>query len=288
MPQRQARWWLDRRHLRVARVATSRGIRRAEVEPDGVFVRPVGADVLPWQLEPSIEERTRLSECDLLAPVVPGKVVAIGRNYAAHAAELGNSVPSRPLIFLKAPSSVIGPGQAILLPPDSQRVEHEAELAVVIGTACRHVSPADALSFVAGYTVLNDVTARDLQRADGQFARGKGFDTFCPIGPWIETRLDPTDLQVSCSVLDRRGEEDPRQEGRTTQMVFDVPTLIATASRVMTLHPGDIIATGTPEGVGLLRDGDEVQVTVEGIGTLVNPVRRDSGVPEMPVPISQV
>jgi len=217
--------------------------------------------------------------------VTPSKVVAIGRNYAAHAAELGNDVPERPLIFLKAPSSIVGPGESILLPPDSGRVEHEAELAVVIGRRCRHVHPRDALSYVAGYTVLNDVTARDLQRADGQFARAKGFDTFCPIGPWVETSPDPSNLRVWCTVRRAGGEPEQRQDGRTPQMVFDVPTLVAAVSRVMSLEPGDVIATGTPEGVGLLRDGDEVVVGVDGIGALRNPVFCDLDAPEIQPPV---
>ena len=217
--------------------------------------------------------------------MTPSKVVAIGRNYAAHAAELGNDVPERPLIFLKAPSSIVGPGESILLPPDSGRVEHEAELAVVIGRRCRHVHPRDALSYVAGYTVLNDVTARDLQRADGQFARAKGFDTFCPIGPWVETSPDPSNLRVWCTVRRAGGEPEQRQDGRTPQMVFDVPTLVAAVSRVMSLEPGDVIATGTPEGVGLLRDGDEVVVGVDGIGALRNPVFCDLDAPEIQPPV---
>ncbi len=233
-------------------------------------------------IDPPLEASVALADCRLLAPVTPSKVVAIGRNYAAHAAELGNKVPKRPLIFLKAPSSVCGPGDTILVPPDSDRVEHEAELGVVIGTRCRHVDPADFADVVAGYTIVLDVTARDLQRSDGQFARGKGFDTFCPIGPWMETELDPFDVEVSCEVSGA-----PRQRGRTTAMIFDVPTLIATVSRVMTLHPGDVIATGTPEGVGPLVDGDVVVATVEGIGALSCPVKDDGQVPEREPPISQ-
>jgi len=207
--------------------------------------------------------------------VTPSKVVAIGRNYAAHAAELGNDVPERPLIFLKAPSSIVGPGAPILLPPDSVRVEHEAELAVVIGRSCRHAQTSEALSFVAGYTVLNDVTARDLQRADGQFARAKGFDSFCPIGPWVETSLSAENLRVWCSVDASVGRAELRQDGRTSQMVFGVQELIVAVSRVMTLEAGDVIATGTPEGVGPLLDGDRVTVGVEGIGELSNPVLLD-------------
>jgi 2-keto-4-pentenoate hydratase/2-oxohepta-3-ene-1,7-dioic acid hydratase in catechol pathway len=242
---------------------------------------PPGDHSVPWLADLPLEEEQSLASLRLLAPVTPSKVVAIGRNYAAHAAELGNEVPERPLIFLKAPSSIVGPGESILLPPDSARVEHEAELAVVIGRRCRHVQPSDALSYVAGYTVLNDVTARDLQRADGQFARAKGFDTFCPIGPWVETNLDPSNLRVWCSVRRAGGEAELRQDGRTPQMVFDVRTLVAAVSRVMTLQAGDVIATGTPEGVGLLRDGDEVVVGVDGIGALLNPVVCDPDAPEI-------
>jgi 2-keto-4-pentenoate hydratase/2-oxohepta-3-ene-1,7-dioic acid hydratase in catechol pathway len=229
-----------------------------------------------------LEASAALTDCPLLAPVLPRTVAAIGRNYAAHAAELGNPVPSRPLIFLKAPSSVCGPGDMILLPPDSERVEHEAELGVVIGRRCRHVAPEHYAEVVAGYTVVLDVTARDLQRSDGQFARGKGFDTFCPIGPWMETSLDPRDVEVGCEV---NGEV--RQRGRTTAMIFDVPTLIATVSRVMTLRPGDVIATGTPAGVGPLRDGDVVVAWVDGIGELRCPVRADPDVPHREPPIAQ-
>lgn len=234
-------------------------------------------DVLgvPWLSEPSLEQREPLAELRLLSPVTPSKVVAIGRNYAAHAAELGNDVPERPLIFLKAPSSIVGPGAPILLPPDSVRVEHEAELAVVIGRSCRHAQTSEALSFVAGYTVLNDVTARDLQRADGQFARAKGFDSFCPIGPWVETSLSAENLRVWCSVDASVGRAELRQDGRTSQMVFGVQELIVAVSRVMTLEAGDVIATGTPEGVGPLLDGDRVTVGVEGIGELSNPVLLD-------------
>jgi 2-keto-4-pentenoate hydratase/2-oxohepta-3-ene-1,7-dioic acid hydratase in catechol pathway len=236
---------------------------------------PLGGATVAWLSEPSLEQEEPLDRLQLLAPVTPSKVVAIGRNYAAHAAELGNDVPERPLIFLKAPSSIVGPEASILLPPDSVRVEHEAELAVVIGRRCRHARPDEALSFVAGYTVLNDVTARDLQRADGQFARAKGFDSFCPIGPWVETSLNPDDLRVWCRVNTSDGRSEVRQDGRTTEMVFGVQALIVAVSRVMTLEVGDVIATGTPEGVGPLLDGDRVVVGVEGIGELSNPVRFD-------------
>lgn len=203
------------------------------------------------------------SPADLRAPVRPSKIICVGRNYAAHAKELGNEVPREPLLFFKPPSSVIGPGGAIVLPKESGRVEHEAELGVVIGRRVRRASPEQALSSVYGYTCLCDVTARDLQKKDGQWTRAKGFDTFCPVGPWVETELDARDLAVACTV-----DGALRQSGRTSQMIFDVPTLVAYVSAVMTLEPGDLIATGTPEGVGPLEPGGQVVVSVEGIGEL--------------------
>ena len=205
-----------------------------------------------------------------MAPVAPSKVLCIGRNYAAHAAELGNEVPTTPLIFLKPPSAIIGPGQPIELPPASERVEHEAELGVVLGAAVpRDATPDEAAAAIFGFTCVNDVTARDIQRAENKFTRAKGFDTFCPVGPWITTGLDPRDLEVRCVVS---GQE--RQRGRTRQMIFDVPTIVAFLSTVMMLLPGDLVATGTPEGVGPLTDGDSVTVTVEGVGALTSPVVR--------------
>jgi 2-keto-4-pentenoate hydratase/2-oxohepta-3-ene-1,7-dioic acid hydratase in catechol pathway len=204
----------------------------------------------------------------------PGKIVCIGRNYAAHARELGNAVPERPLIFLKPPSAVIGNGAAILLPPDSARVEHEAEIAVVIGRRARHVAEAEALSCVAGYAPLNDVTARDLQRLDVQFDRAKGYDTFCPIGASaVALNNDWRALEVVCRV---NGQE--RQRGTAGDMVFSIPALIAYISRVMTLDTGDVIATGTPAGTAPLRDGDTVEVEIIGLDSnaiIANPVRID-------------
>jgi len=211
-----------------------------------------------------------LDEVQLLAPVEPSKIVCIGRNYVEHAREHNAEVPTVPLMFLKPPSAVIGPNESILLPPQSQRVEHEAELAVVIGKRGRGIPADEALSYVFGYTIANDVTARDLQRRDGQWTRGKGFDTFCPIGPWIETDLDPSDALITCRV---NGEV--RQSGSTRDMVFSVAQLIAFISSVMTLEPGDVILTGTPAGVGPLNPGDVVSVEIEGIGTLVNPVEAE-------------
>ena len=198
----------------------------------------------------------------------PSKIVCVGRNYADHAAELGNEVPKEPMLFLKAPSAVIGNDETIVLPTQANQVEHEAELAVVIGRECKDLADDDdPLEYVRGYTCLNDVTARDLQKKDGQFARAKSFDTFCPIGPWIETELDVSDAAVICRV---NGEV--KQTGRTSQMVFPVGFLIRYISRQMTLKAGDVIATGTPSGVSKLTAGDVCEVEIEGIGTLRNTV----------------
>lgn len=207
-------------------------------------------------------------EIEMLAPANPSKIVCVGRNYAEHAAELGNEVPASPLLFLKAPSAVIGDGDTIAIPSQSERVEHEGELAVVIGQRAKDIADEDdSLKYVLGYTCLNDVTARDIQRADVQFTRGKSFDTFCPIGPIVETELDVSDLRVTCAV---NGEI--KQDGRTSQMVFPVEFLVRYISRQMTLMPGDVIATGTPSGVSKLEPGDVCDVSIEGIGTLRNPI----------------
>jgi len=203
----------------------------------------------------------------LLAPVLPSKVVAVGKNYAEHAAEMGGDVPEEPVIFLKPSTSVIGPGDAIPYPSISTRVDHEAELALVIGRLARSVLAEDAGRFILGFTCANDVTARDLQHRDGQWARAKGFDGFCPLGPWIETELDPSDLAVECRV---NGEV--RQSARTSQLAFGPNELVEFVTRVMTLLPGDVILTGTPAGVGPLAIGDKVEVEVEGVGILENEV----------------
>jgi 2-keto-4-pentenoate hydratase/2-oxohepta-3-ene-1,7-dioic acid hydratase in catechol pathway len=212
--------------------------------------------------------RHAMTDVRLLAPILPSKVVAIGRNYAAHAAELGNDVPERPLIFLKPSTSVIGTHDVIRLPPDSDQVEHEAELAVIIGKVVKDVPRDRALDVVFGYTCANDVTARDQQRADVQFTRAKGYDSFCPIGPWIETTFDPSSARVRCLVNGRT-----TQDGDTKDMIFDVATIISFVSHVMTLVPGDVLLTGTPEGVGRITAGDTVSVLIDGVGELVNPVR---------------
>lgn len=214
-----------------------------------------------------LEADLPLESVQLLAPVQPGKIICVGRNYVAHAKEHEAEVPEVPMLFLKPPSSVIGPGQRILLPPQSQQVEHEAELGVVIGKRGRWIQTEEVHNYVMGYLVANDVTARDLQRRDGQWTRAKGFDTFCPIGPWIETEFESADALITCQV---NGET--RQMASTRDMVFGVRQLVAFASSVMTLEPGDILLTGTPAGVSPLAEGDVVEITIEGIGALRNRV----------------
>ncbi|GAB2745328.1 fumarylacetoacetate hydrolase family protein [Nocardioides pakistanensis] len=214
------------------------------------------------------EEQFKLSDVRLLAPVIPrSKVVGIGRNYAAHAAEMGNELPSEPLMFIKPNTSVVGPNDPVFYPKQTRELHYEGELAVVIGRICRDVAPDRVADVVYGYTIGNDVTARDLQRSDVQFTRAKGFDSFCPLGPWIETELDVSDLRLQTHL-----NGDLKQDGSTKDLIFDVPTLVSHVSSVMTLLPGDVILTGTPEGVGPMNPGDEVDVTISGIGTLTNKV----------------
>ncbi len=217
-----------------------------------------------------MEAKTPLSDVSLLAPSEPTKIVCVGRNYAEHAKEHGAEVPKIPLIFLKPQSSIINPGDEIILPPQSKQVEHEAELVVVIGKRGRHIQVEDAKNYIFGYTVGNDVTARDLQRTDDQWTRAKGFDTFCSFGPWIDTEFNIADALITCKVSGQ-----PRQMASTHDMVFSVPTLVAFISSVMTLEPGDLIFTGTPAGVGPLEDGNEVIVEIEGLGVLKNPVKAE-------------
>lgn len=203
--------------------------------------------------------------------VQPSKIVCVGRNYAAHARELGNEVPKQPLLFFKPPSSLIGPGDAIMLPAASQQVEYESEIGVVIGKRARKVRERDAMSYVRGFTCANDVSARDLQKSDGQWGRAKGFDTFCAVGPVVVEGLDWGALEVIGRL---NGEE--RQHGYTRDMVFSIPVLVEYISHVMTLEPGDLILTGTPEGVGKMSAGDVVEVEIPGIGILSNPVVEDA------------
>ncbi len=214
-----------------------------------------------------LEADIPLAKVRLLAPVLPSKIIALGRNYVDHAKEHNVEVPTIPGIFLKPPSSVIGPEDTIVLPPQSQKVEHEAELAIVIGKAGRWISAGAVAEHILGYTIANDVTARDLQRSDLQWTRGKGFDTFCPLGPWIETEIDPADALISCRVSG-----ELRQMASTREMVFNIAQQVVFISAVMTLQPGDIILTGTPAGVGPLRAGDVLETAIEGIGILRNPV----------------
>jgi 2-keto-4-pentenoate hydratase/2-oxohepta-3-ene-1,7-dioic acid hydratase in catechol pathway len=233
---------------------------------EGQRVRALTAE--PWAGGLAEGPTFALSEVDLLSPVLPSKVVCVGRNYRAHAKELGNEVPKEPLLFLKPSTSVVGPGAAVRIPEASREVHHEAELAVVMGrTLSRATTAVEAREAIFGWTCLNDVSARDIQREEKHFTRAKGYDTFCPIGPVVETDLDPGDLTVICRV---NGEQ--RQHGSTKDMVFDPFLLVAFASQIMTLLPGDVVSTGTPEGVGPIRRGDVVEVEVSGIGVLRNTV----------------
>jgi 2-keto-4-pentenoate hydratase/2-oxohepta-3-ene-1,7-dioic acid hydratase in catechol pathway len=238
----------------------------SDTGPGGLTVAEI--DGHPFGQIRFTEQRWALADVRLLSPILPSKVVCVGRNYAEHAAEHGARVPTEPLLFLKPSTSVIGPHDAIRLPPQSKRVEHEAELAVVIGPpGARRADQAAAEQAIFGWTCANDVTARDLQHSDGQWTRAKGFDSFCPLGPWITTGLDVADREVRCEV-----NQEVRQLGRTKDMVFDPPTLVSYVSHVMTLLPGDVVLTGTPAGVDVLQPGDTVTVRIEGIGELSNPV----------------
>lgn len=251
--------------MQIARFSHAGTIAFGVVDDDALVV--LKGDPMFAGFDPT-GQRVPLTDAVLLAPVIPrSKVVCVGRNYRAHAEEFGNEVPAEPMLFFKPNTSVIGPGDAIVLPPQSSRVEHEGELAAVIGRVAKNVSEADALDYVFGYTVANDVTARDLQRADGQWARAKGFDTFCPLGPTISTDVSP-DARLTVRV---NGEV--RQDAPLTDMVHSVAAIIAYASAAFTLLPGDVVLTGTPAGVGPLADGDTVEVAIDGLGALSNPVR---------------
>jgi 2-keto-4-pentenoate hydratase/2-oxohepta-3-ene-1,7-dioic acid hydratase in catechol pathway len=220
-------------------------------------------------LAPGAFEPLPFLTAKLLAPVVPRKIVSIGRNYREHVAELGNEVPKEPLVFLKAPTSVIAPGEAIRIPAQSQRVDFEGELAVVIGKRARKIGPEeDVREYIRGYTIVNDVTARDLQKPDGQWWRAKGFDTFCPMGPLVTDEVDPA---VGLT-LETRLNGEAKQHGTTSDFIFDIPTLLRHITAAMTLLPGDVIPTGTPSGVAAMQPGDRVEVSVEGIGVLGNMV----------------
>lgn len=257
--------------MRIARFAHPQGVAFGVVEGEAAASLDtlIVAEIAEHPFGP-IEftgRRWALPDVRLLAPILPTKVIGIGKNYADHAAEMGGTAPATPVMFLKPSTAVIGPGDAIRLPPDSQRVDYEGELAVVIGGVVREVPRDRALAMVLGYTCANDVTARDQQSADGQWSRAKGHDSFCPIGPWIETDLDPRDLGVKAEL-----DGVVKQDARTSALIHDVSTLISYVSHVMTLLPGDVILTGTPAGVGPMSAGSTVSVTVEGVGTLTNAV----------------
>jgi 2-keto-4-pentenoate hydratase/2-oxohepta-3-ene-1,7-dioic acid hydratase in catechol pathway len=267
-------------HVRIARFTTgddpTYGVVSGDVDEfgqpaeDSVVVELTG-DPLYAGIQPTHTEH-RLADVRLLAPVIPrSKVVAIGRNYAAHAAEFDHDLPEEPLMFLKPNTSVIGPGDQIFYPPQSERVDYEGELAIVIGRICRDVPPEQATDVIFGYTIANDVTARDLQSKDVQFTRAKGFDSFCPLGPWIETDLDPQSFADGIRIQTHLN-GDLVQDGSTQDLIFDIPTLVAHITSVMTLLPGDVILTGTPEGVGPMQPGDEVEVSIAGLGALTNTV----------------
>ncbi|HEY6447950.1 MAG TPA: fumarylacetoacetate hydrolase family protein [Acidobacteriaceae bacterium] len=260
--------------MRYCRFQSSAGSQYGEIgERDGALwieriLPPFPED--PWTTPFTGKfEPVPMSSVELLAPVVPSKIVCIGRNYREHAAELGNEVPKEPLVFLKAPSAVIAPGEPIRIPPQSQRVDFEGELAIVIGRhASRIGADEDARPYIRGYTVVNDVTARDLQKSDGQWSRAKGFDTFCPMGPLVTDEIDPG----AGLTVETRLNGEVKQHGTTSDLIFDIAALLRHITAAMTLLPGDVIPTGTPAGVGPMRPGDVVEVTVDGIGTLANPV----------------
>lgn len=241
--------------MRLARIRVDGTVRYAELEAEEAYIL-TGS---PFNRGTRTGELVRLDETELRCPIEPSKILCIGRNYVAHIRELGHEIPKEPVLFLKPPSSLIGHGDAIVLPPESARVDHEAELGVVFGKRARNVRAEEALDYVYGYTAVGDITARDLQPKDGQWARAKGFDTFCPVGPWVTTGLDPARLRVQARVNGAT-----RQDGETALMMCDVPALIAYASRVMTFEPGDLLVTGTPEGVGRLDAGDVLEIEVRG------------------------
>jgi 2-keto-4-pentenoate hydratase/2-oxohepta-3-ene-1,7-dioic acid hydratase in catechol pathway len=252
--------------VRFARIRTSHGDRFGRVDGDRVLV----LDAAPWNDGRATGETIPVSDDGVLCPVEPQKIFGIGKNYKAHANEMGGDVPKEPLVFAKATSSLLGPGGTVLLPPESVRVDYEAELGVVIGRRCRRVPVDRALSFVFGYTVVCDVTARDLQFGDGQWTRAKSFDTFCPTGPHVVTGVDPGGLDVRLTI---RGET--RQAANTRDMVFDVARLVSHVSNFATLEAGDLIATGTPDGVGPLAEDDEVDVSISEVGSLRFRVARE-------------
>ncbi|WP_084471967.1 fumarylacetoacetate hydrolase family protein [Haloglycomyces albus] len=254
--------------MRIARIAHPQGMSFARLEGDGPGATAAEIDGHPFAGVKLTGQRWALDDVRLLAPVIPSKIVCIGRNYAEHAEEQGAEVPSEPLLFLKPSTAVVGPGDPVTVPTVADDIEHEAEMAVVIGLpGARKVSREAARQAILGYTCANDVTARDLQKRDGQWTRAKGFDSFCPLGPWVETDLDTHDAEIRCEV-----NEEVRQLDSTKSMVFDPASIVAYISQVMTLLPGDVVLTGTPAGIGPMNAGDKVSISVAGIGTLTNQV----------------
>lgn len=252
--------------MRLGRIASPDGVAFVSIDGDGddrvvreIAEHPFGTPTFTGRSWP-------LADVRLLAPILASKVICVGKNYAGHIAEMGGEAPADPVIFLKPNTAIVGPNAPIMLPRNSTEVHYEGELAVVIGRPCKDVPASRASDVILGYTVGNDVTARDHQRHDGQWTRGKGYDTFCPLGPWIETELDPSDLAITTEL-----DGVVKQSSRTSLLLHDIPKLIEWISAVMTLLPGDVVLTGTPEGVGPIVAGQTVSVTVEGIGTLSNP-----------------
>ena len=253
--------------MRLARIAHPGGVAFASIEGDGDDAQVLEIAEHPFGQPSFTGKRWPLADVRLLAPILPSKVIAVGRNYAKHAAEFGNEVPAAPMLFLKPSTTVIGPNAAIRRPSGVGRVDFEGELAIVIGQPVKNVPAARAANAILSSTIAHDVSARDLQKSDGQWGRAKGFDTFCPLGPWIETSLDASDLALKSEV-----DGEVKQDGRTSDLVHKIPELVEFVSGVMTLLPGDVILTGTPEGVGPIEGGQSVSITIEGIGTLTNPV----------------
>ncbi len=254
--------------MKICRFLHHGKIKNGVLENEAVYLLDDSANLKTLDLNLKNSVCLKKSEVKFLPPVTPTKIVCVGRNYAEHAAELGNEIPKEPLLFLKAISSLIVDGENILLPPQSNQVEHEGELAVVIGRDCKDITPSEnVFDYVLGYACLNDVTARDIQRKDVQFTRAKSFDTFCPVGAFLETEIDVSDLLITTKV-----NGIVKQRARTSQIIFSVPFLIRYISNQMTLKAGDIIATGTPAGVSKLSDGDVCEIEIEGIGVLRNTV----------------
>jgi 2-keto-4-pentenoate hydratase/2-oxohepta-3-ene-1,7-dioic acid hydratase in catechol pathway len=266
--------------MRLGRIASPDGVAFVSIEGDVGDGGGAPSDAIVREIaehpfgSPTFTGRSwPLADVRLLAPILASKIVAMGKNYAAHAAEMGGEASEDPVIFLKPNTAIIGPNAPIMLPADAFPVHHEGELAIVIGRPCKDVPAARAAENILGYTIANDVSARDQQQQDGQWMRAKSHDTFCPVGPWIVTDLDPSDLEISTEVV-HDGVSELRQRSRTSLMVHDIGAIVEWVSAVMTLLPGDLILTGTPEGVGPIEHGDTVSITVEGIGTLANPVVR--------------